>query len=248
MGWIRLLWKLPPALVHVAVGYFTIKLVFPRLDKPARERRVHVWSRKMLRIAGIDLVVKGTPSAGPALLVANHISWLDIMAMHATCYCAFVAKSDLKHWPLVGTLATGVGTLYIERASRRDAHRMVDAVASALKGSEVVAIFPEGTTGDGVTLKPFHANLLQAAIDAHAPIQPLSVRFVDAATGRVSFAPRYIDDDALVVSLWNTLTAARLRAEINFGEAQLAQGRTRREWAHALRAEIETLRDQQGPA
>ena len=244
MRLLKLLWKLARAVLHAAHGYYTIKTLFPRLAKADRERRVHVWAGQMLRIVGIDLQVLGVPpSTGPVLLVANHISWLDIVVMHAAHYCRFVSKSELKGWPLVSTLSDGAGTLYIERESRRDAHRMVHLMADHLRAGDVLAVFPEGTTGDGVTLKPFHANLIQAAIEASVPAQPIALKFVDAQTGAVSFAPRYIDDDTLWFSIWQTLTAPPLRAVVTFGPTQHAAGKTRREWAHALRHDIEQLKN-----
>ena len=238
----RLLWKLLRAVIHTVQGYWTIRTVFPKLEQKERDRRVNVWARQMLLIVGIELRVTGVAAAGPVLLVSNHISWLDIVVLHAARHCRFVSKADVKDWPLVSTLANGSGTLYIERESRRDAHRMVQKMAESLQAGDVLAVFPEGTTGDGITLKPFHANLFQAAIEANAPVQPVALKFVDVQTGLLSFAPRYIDDDSLGTSLWNTLTAPPLRAVVNFGDAQTAQGRNRREWAQALKVEIESLR------
>ena len=236
------LWKLLRAVIHTAWGFWTIRRVFPKLEQKEQERRVNVWAKQMLDIVGVELRVTGVPSEGPVLLVANHISWLDIVVMHAARHCRFVSKADVRHWPLVSTLANGSGTLYVERESRRDAHRVVQQMAESLRAGDVLAVFPEGTTGDGVTLKAFHANLIQAAIEADAPVQPIALKFVDAKTGAISFAPRYVDDDTLGVSIWNTLTALPLRAVVVFGEPQLAQGRARREWAQALKLDIEKLR------
>ncbi|OOG42283.1 1-acyl-sn-glycerol-3-phosphate acyltransferase [Polaromonas sp. A23] len=242
MRQVRAAGRLLRALAHIAGGIWTILTLFPRLGQPAKEARVQVWAMAMLKLVGIELAVRGTPAAGgPVLLVANHLSWLDIVVLHASRYCRFVSKADIKHWPLVGTLAGGAGTLYIERESRRDAHRVVHHMAERLKLGEVLAVFPEGTTADGVTLKPFHANLLQAAISTEAPVQPIALRFVDADTGLTSFAPRYIDDDSIFVSIWETLCVRRLRAEVVFGEPQYCRGRDRRTWAADLRAEIERL-------
>lgn len=239
----RAIWRLLWALSHIAGGMWTIVFRFPKLTQHEREARVHAWAQAMLRGVGITLVLQGRPVAqGPALLVANHLSWLDIVVMHASRYCRFVSKSDIKHWPLVGTLASGAGTLYIERASRRDAHRVVHHMVERLQLGEVLAVFPEGTTGDGITMKPFHANLLQAAISADAPVQPLALRFVDVGTGQTSFAPRYIDDDSIFVSIWQTLCVKELRAEVVFGEAQHCNGRDRRVWATDLQKEVERLR------
>lgn len=238
----RAVWRLLRALAHIALGMGTILTLFPRLGQPAKEARVQAWALAMLKIVGIELLVRGTPVAqGPALLVANHLSWLDIVVLHASRYCRFVSKSDIKHWPLVGTLAGGAGTLYIERESRRDAHRVVHHMTRQLQLGDVLAVFPEGTTGDGTRLKPFHANLLQAAISAHAPVQPVALHFVDAATGQTCFAPRYIDDDSIFVSIWETLNVRHLRAEVTFGEPQPCHGRDRRTWAADLQRDVERL-------
>ncbi|MDI1275733.1 1-acyl-sn-glycerol-3-phosphate acyltransferase [Polaromonas sp.] len=235
-------WRLLRALAHIAVGMWTILTLFPRLGQPAKEARVQVWAMAMLKIVGIELLVRGSPVAeGPALLVANHLSWLDIVVLHASRYCRFVSKSDIRHWPLVGTLAGGAGTLYIERESRRDAHRVVHHMTRQLQLGDVLAVFPEGTTGDGTRLKPFHANLLQAAISANAPVQPVALRFVDADTGQTCFAPRYIDDDSIFVSIWETLSVRHLRAEVTFGNPQPCDGRDRRTWAVDLQREVERL-------
>lgn len=230
-------------MAHTARGFWTIKTLFPRLEQQDRHARVHVWAGQMLGIAGIQLVVNGTPPAeGPLLLVANHISWLDILVIHASRHCRFVSKSDIKKWPLVGTLADGAGTMYLERSSRRDAHRVVAQMAERLRAGDILAVFPEGTTGDGITLKPFHANLIQAAIEAQVPAQPVALKFIDAASGEPSFAPSYVDDETLVGSIWRTLTAPPLVAVVTFGSAHSHEGQNRRMWAQALRQDIEQLR------
>ena len=237
------LWKLSRAMVHAAQGFWTIKTVFPKIEQDDRHARVHVWAGQMLQIVGIQLVVNGTPPAeGPVLLVANHISWLDILVMHASRHCRFVSKSDIKKWPFVATLADGGGTMYLERESRRDAHRVVTQMAERLRAGDILAVFPEGTTGDGITLKPFHANLIQAAIEAQVPAQPVALKFIDAASGELSFAPSYVDDETLAGSIWRTLTAPPLVAVVTFGSAHSHEGQTRRVWAQALREDIEQLR------
>ncbi len=230
-------------MLHFGRGLWLVLLHFPRMSPQQQEVAVQVWSGVMLRRLGIRLVVHGTPPrAGPVLLVSNHISWLDIGVLHAARHCRFVSKADVAHWPLVGPLARGSGTLFIERESRRDAMRVVHQMADALRAGDVLAVFPEGTTGDGTTLLPFHANLLQAAISAQAPIQPMALQYLDGATGARSFAPCYIGDDTLLESLWRTLSARDVVAEVRFGEPQMAVGRDRRAWAADLRTAIAELR------
>ncbi len=229
-------------IVQVLRGYWTIRTLFPKLNDEQQARYVEVWARGMLAIIGIQVRVKGHPAPGPVLMAANHISWLDILVMHAACHCRFVAKSEIRSWPLVGVLTTGGGSLYIERGSNRDAMRVVHQMAAALQQGQVLAVFPEGGTGDGVTLLPFHANLLQAAISAGAPIQPIALQFLDAQTQQTSLAPCYRDTDTLVSSLWRTLCAPPLLAQVRYGESQIAQGRNRREWASDLQETVAHLR------
>lgn len=239
----RAVFKLLRGVWHVVLGWFTIYFRFPQLNQQQRDARVQVWAMQLLRIWGIDLEVRGKPvTLGPALLVCNHISWLDILVIHATRHCRFVSKSELRDWPVLGTLATGGGTLYIERAQRKDAMRMVKDMAKSLREGDVLAVFPEGTTGDGIGMLPFHANLIQSAIEAEAPIQPLALQFVDANTNEISMSARYIDDDTLLDSVWSTLNARGLKAVVNFGELQQSQERDRRTWAHDLREEVMRLK------
>ena len=240
---LRAVARLASALAHALGGWWTITYAFPKLTPPQREECVQQWARKMLAILGIELRLSGAPPAhGPMLLVANHISWLDILVMHAARHCRFVAKADVRRWPLIGTLATGAGTLYIERESRRDAMRVVHHMAESLRAGDILAVFPEGTTSDGRALLPFHANLLQAAISADAPVQPVALSFVDAASGEMSTAASYIGDDTLVGSLWRTVTAPSLAAVVVFGVPEGAQGRGRRAWAVALHDAVARLR------
>lgn len=240
---LRAAWKLGRGFVHAVRGMLIIVFLFPRWDQPRRNARVQSWAREMLGVLGIRLELRGQPPmTGPMLLAANHISWLDILVMHAARHCRFVAKAEVRRWPLIGRLATGGGTLYIERESRRDAMRVVHHIAESLQRGEIVAVFPEGTTSDGVTLLPFHANLIQAAISADAPVQPVALSFIDARTGDLSLSPCYIGDDTLVGSIWRTLSGPPLAAVVHYGEPQKAQGRGRREWAADLRSVVEDLR------
>ena len=245
MKQLRACWRLCRVVAHVLVGAWTIRFNFSHLSQPERNAAVQAWARTMLAQLAIKLVVEGQPpQSGPVLLAANHISWLDIVVMHAARHCRFISKADVQHWPIVGTLASGAGTLYIERESRRDAMRVVHHMAERLQAGDILAVFPEGTTGDGVALLPFHANLLQAAISVQAPIQPVALHFMDGATGAQSFAPCYVGDDTLLGSLWRTLCTDGLVAVVRFGDPQLSEGRDRRAWAVDLRETIAQMRAQ----
>jgi 1-acyl-sn-glycerol-3-phosphate acyltransferase len=240
---LRACWRLLRVLGHIAKGLWIVALRFPALSPDQQHARVQVWSLELLAHAGISLRIEGQPPMnGPVMLVANHISWLDIPVMHAARYCRFVSKSDVQGWPLIGTLATAAGTLYIERSSRRDALRMVGSMQEALERGEVLAVFPEGTTGNGREMLPFHANLVQAAVAADAPVQPVGLRFVDKRSGATSYAPSYIGDETLVGSVWRTLSASAIEAVVNYGEPQRPAGRDRRALTQDLRDAVDQLR------
>lgn len=239
---LRALWRGLRGTAHVARGLWVIRTEFGRLTPAQTELLVREWTRRMLIIMGVELVVEGEPPEhGPMLQVANHMSWLDILVMNGARPSRFVSKSDAQHWPVLGSLVTGAGTLYLERGNRRSAMRVVHHMAERLELGDVLSVFPEGTTGDGRELLPFHANLLQAAIVARAPVLPIALRFVRGGSGESHPAPLYVGDTTLVASIWAVLMADDLRAVVRYGEPQLAQGRDRRAWAHDLRAEVERL-------
>lgn len=245
MRQLRAAWRALRAIGHVLRGLWIIRSKFGRLTLPQTQLLVREWSRQMLAILGVELLVQGTPPAhGPLLMVSNHMSWLDILVLNAAHPSRFVSKADVKSWPLLGSLITGAGTLYIERESRRDAMRVVHRMAERLRAGDVLTVFPEGTTGDGRALLPFHANLLQAAIAANAPVLPLALSFVDSVRGGRHDAPLFIGDTTLVASIWTTLCADGVQAQVRYGEAQPPRGRDRRTWSQDLRTEVERLRSQ----
>jgi 1-acyl-sn-glycerol-3-phosphate acyltransferase len=235
--------KLARVALHLLHGLLVVYVIFPKLTQPQRNKRIEVWAGALLAKLAIKLIVNGRPpKTGPMLLVSNHISWLDILVIHAAGHCRFVSKADIKHWPVLGTLTTSAGTLYIERESRRDAMRVVHHMSEALVDGDIVAVFPEGTTGNGVDMLPFHANLLQAAIAVDAPIQPIALSFKDTVTGQISQAASFVGDETLLGSLWNTLKSCNLAAVATYGVPQWANGRDRRTWAADLSTEIASLK------
>ena len=198
---------------------------------------VQTWSKELLAILNVTLVLKGgQPALG--LVVANHVSWLDILVMNASHPVRFLSKSDVKAWPLLGRLIEGSGTLFIERSKRRDALRVVQTITGYLRDGHRIAVFPEGTTNDGLNVLPFHSNLIQAALDASCPVTPVGIQYLDAGRGTRSMAPAYVNDDTLLSSVWRTLRQGPLVAEVAVGSPQLADGRDRRQWAQDLHTAV----------
>ena len=235
---LRALWRLARAVLHGLHGILIVLLRFPGLDLAARRERIRWWSLKMLQCLGLELQVQGEFRAGGNLIVANHISWLDIMAVHAVCPRArFVSKADVQGWPLINRLVDCAQTLYLKREQRRDAMRVVHEMAQALKDGDCVAVFPEGTTGDGRTLLPFHANMLQAAIAVEAPIQPVALRYADDF-GSISAAVEFLGETTLAQSLWMIARGQGLRVSVTVLSARATAHADRRALATLLRQDI----------
>lgn len=235
---LRAAWRLLRCVVHGLHGLAIALLCFDGLDAAQRHARIRWWSTKTLRLMGITLQVEGSVRPGGTLLVANHVSWLDITALHAVVpHARFVSKSDIQSWPLLARLADAADTLYLERERKRDALRVVHLVAQALDQGQTVAVFPEGTTSDGRTLLPFHANLLQAAISTGTPVQPVALRFSDAQAP-ISAAVEFVGATTLVESLWRVACADGLVAHLTLLPARGSRHADRRALAQTLRADI----------
>ncbi len=209
---------------------------FPRLDAAGRHARIGWWSAGLVRHAGLALHVSGTaPRPGATLVVANHVSFLDIAAIHAAVpHARFVSKADVLAWPLLGWLIKNAGTLFIERERKRDALRVVHAMAESLQRGETVAVFPEGTTGPGDELLPFHANLLQAAIATGTPVQPVVLRY--AAPGeRFATAAQFLGETTLLQAVWRMVAAPGLAVHVHILPPVSTEHADRRALAEHLR-------------
>ena len=243
--WPLAAWRLLRSVVHGVHGLTIVLLRFHSIDAAQREAYIQWWATKMLRTMGIALRVEGTPRAGGTLMVLNHVSWLDIMAVHAVCPRArFVSKADVRQWPLVSRLVDAAGTLYLERERKRDALRVVHVMASALTAGEIVAVFPEGTTSDGRALLPFHANLLQAAIATGAPVQPVALRFSDRYDAVMSRAIEFVGETTLLQSLWRVAGGDDVVVRVQLLPTVATAGAERRALSESLRARIGLALDQ----
>jgi 1-acyl-sn-glycerol-3-phosphate acyltransferase len=176
---------------------------------------VRWWCRAVVRASGVRVRVSGaTGSTGGVLLVANHISWLDIPLLAAVRPARMLAKSEIRQWPVAGWLTARSGALFIERDRLRVLPDTVARIADALRGGAAVAVFPEGSTWCGRAQGPFRRAVFQAALDSGAPVQPVSLRY-RLVDGGSSTAPAYIGDDSLLVSVWRVVSARGLIAEVD---------------------------------
>jgi len=206
-------YRLLRVVLHLFAGLLTCMLVFPWLGARRREWCIRRWSAMLLSICGLKVRVVGAAGVPHALVVANHVSWLDIFVINSLHPCRFVAKSEIHSWPLIGRLCAMAGTIFITRGRVRDVRRIYEGLVHALEADERVAFFPEGTTAAQGSLLPFHSNLFEAAIEAGVPIQPYVLRYVDAQGG-FHPAAEFIGDTTFVQSLLMILRARNMTAQL----------------------------------
>lgn len=181
MRYFRITYRLLLLAIHVAVGLIIIATLLRHGEKRspnARERDVIIWwQRRAARILGLRVRVLGIPPEQPVLMVSNHISWLDIPVLGSLVPVSFVSKIEIRRWPLLGVLAGRSGTLFIARGGRNAANRAAEQIAFRLRRGDSVAVFPEGTTTEGDSVRRFHPRLFGGATHAEADIQPVAIRY-----------------------------------------------------------------------
>ncbi len=216
----RLFWRLLRLAAHFLAGaLITALLVGFRglgLEKPDVPPIIQWWQGRVVRLLGLRLRVSGKPLPGPALLVANHISWLDIPALGSLQHMAFLSKAEVRAWPLMGWMAEFGGTLFIERGNHQSAI-IRESIQRRLDEGETVVFFPEGTTTDGSEVCRFHPRLFAAVQRNGSSLQPVSLRY-RPAPGRESVAP-FIGDDELLPHLMRVLREPWIEVEICFLKA-----------------------------
>ncbi|MFF9126807.1 lysophospholipid acyltransferase family protein [Streptomyces sp. NPDC014889] len=177
---------------------------------------VRRWCRAVVRASGVRVRITGAaPPTGGLLLVANHISWLDIPLLAAVRPARMLAKTEIRGWPVAGALAARGGALFIERDRLRALPATVAHIAGELRAGAAVAAFPEGSTWCGRAQGAFRRAVFQAALDAGVPVQPVRLRYLSHAGGAASTAPAFVGDDSLLTSLWRVATARGLIAEVD---------------------------------
>lgn len=210
---------------------------FPFLGDAVRLRFRAGWSAALLRALGVKLEADLTHVAPGVLLVANHISWIDILVINAVLPTAFVSKEEIRHWPVIGRLAAKNDTVFLRRGSRGHARIINAQIAEILAQGRHVAVFPEGTTTDGRSLLHFHAALLQPALAAGRPVLPVAISYWEP-DGQRSLAPRYDGDISLGQCTRAILGRKRLIARLVTTPLRGLNGEDRRQVAAEAREAI----------
>jgi 1-acyl-sn-glycerol-3-phosphate acyltransferase len=218
-------------------AFWILWIKFPRLSRERKLEEIKAWSQHTLEILGIQVLHETSltqieQSAAPLMFVANHVSWIDALIIQSIQPSIFVAKAEVKAWPIVGSIAKGCGVVFVDRGSPSSARRMVDEVSSALHHGYCVAVFPEGTSSEGSSVSLFHTNLFEAAINHHIQIQPLAIRYTNPNTGALCLKAAFIGDIGFVQSLHQVMTSTGIQAKVHAGDMLSPQGHSRRTLAH----------------
>lgn len=224
-------------ILHFLWGAFLVATVYPLSRDAFRLWLKRNWSRQLLAILGVRLDSNLSGIEPGSLIVANHISWLDIYAINAVRPSAFVSKAEVRGWPLIGWLSSQTDTIFLRRDSRRHASAVNDEIAEMLAKNKDVVIFPEGTTTDGTKLLKFHSALLQSAIAAGRPVQPVALSYFDAA-GQRSLAPVYAGETTMAQCLSAIFAHRRLVVRLRPTPALDANGQRRGDLARTAQGAI----------
>lgn len=219
---LRYMYRVPLLVLHVLLAIVLALAVFTwtrdsiarKGREPLPHRLIRWWSRMLLRIFGFRVHRFGTPLPDPVMFVCNHSSWLDIELLHTQRAACFVAKAEIARWPLVGWLAACGGTIFHRRGSNHSLSVVMKAMTRCLDRGRSVAVFPEGGTNDGRTLKVFHARIFQAALDADVPVQPAALRFT--RRGERCFDAAFLPDEGFLGNFLRLLGDPPLDVEVHF--------------------------------
>lgn len=235
---LKLAWRLSRVILHILTGLCTCMLVFPWIGPARRMGHIQRWSQRVLCTFAITVEQTGELAVLPnALLVANHISWVDVFVINARFPSRFVAKSEVRAWPLIGPLSALAGTVFVARGRQSDLKRTVGELARKLRAGERIACFPEGTSAAQGDLQPFRANLFESAIDARVPVQALAVSYVDD-DGALHPSVEYIATTSLAESMLAILAGKPIRARLHALPALATEGVSRRALAMSSEEQV----------
>ena len=211
--------------------------LYPFSSVSRRAQLKQRWSKKVLDILAIKLDTHPTEAPCGCLVIANHISWLDIFAINAVRPAAFIAKAEIRQWPLIGWLAAHNDTVFLHRGSHGHARVVNTKIDELLNSGNDVALFPEGTTTDGTRLLGFHAALLQPAIETGRPILPLAISYLNAS-GSISLAPSFAGETSLMQCVFAILASPQLTVRLTPLPIIESTDKSRRELSQAAHTAI----------
>jgi 1-acyl-sn-glycerol-3-phosphate acyltransferase len=219
-----------------ADAFAILWLKFPRATREQKLAHIQAWSRHVLDLMDVQLNIDPTvnciSTTNTQLLVSNHVSWLDVLVIQSLRPSVFVAKSEVRDWPLVGRLTQACGVVFVDRRSSSSARRMVDDVSNALHQGDCVASFPEGTSSEGHGVCVFHANLFEAAIRGEIEVLPLALRYTEMNTRALCLKAAFVGELSFIKSLHQVISTTKINVHVKIGESISPNGHSRRTLAH----------------
>lgn len=233
-------WRISRILLHVVIGLILAALALPISNRWMRLGLIQWWCKRLLHCFNLRVITTGSVPdirTHGALLLANHISWADIHAINSVIPVRFVAKMEIKDWPVFGYLVKKSGTIFINRTRQRDAARVVNICSHALKLNDNLCVFPEGTTTEGLSVLPFKSSLLEAAIAAGAPLLPVAIRY-PRPDGQPNLEAAYAGDTSILNSMRAYLHMQQPVIHLHFCPAIQTAGLSRQSLAQQAHANI----------
>ena len=227
-------------ILHTLTGFVIAGLLLPIISKPRKNSLIRWWCKKLLAVFNIKVMVTGDiPRADltHAMIIANHISWVDIHVLNSILPLRFIAKSDIIHWPIFGFFAKRVNTLFVERAKKQDALRVIDITTESLQSGDRLCLFPEGTTTDGTCVLPFKSSLIEAAIRADTAIYPVAIRY-PLLDDSINTAMAYAGETTLIEAMQQALAIKYPVVVVHFLEPMTTKNQDRRSLALLTREVI----------
>lgn len=234
-------WRLIRLVTHLLRGFYLLafaeKVTLADHQRVPHPQVVSDWMLGLLKMMNIELQVTGDRPHTKALLVANHISWLDIPVIAAASHANFLAKYEISRWPVIGWMSRSTGTLFIRRG-KGEAQQIAEAIMQRLDGDRQLALFPEGTTSEGTGVRPFFARLFSAAIDTNTPVVPVTLYY--SVDGLQDSQAPYVGNQSFMSNLLQLLGRPGSRVDISFHPAIDPQGMDRKTLAEASRQAIDS--------
>jgi 1-acyl-sn-glycerol-3-phosphate acyltransferase len=218
---------LPLLALYILSGVLIVNVLYFLVPRTIFRRFIIAWMGVLLRLLRIKIILHGRFEAAPVLIVANHVSWLDIPVLLVLLKPSIVSKKELKHWPLIGKPAEKFGTLFLARGDSEDTRLLSNQIAFLLTQRKKIAVFPEGTTTNGRTVQRFYPRLFQAAIYAKAPVQPVAICYTDKYNRLDDKAP-FVGDDDLLSHLWRFVGSAKTIVHVHALPPLMSAGASRR--------------------
>ncbi|WP_071057796.1 1-acyl-sn-glycerol-3-phosphate acyltransferase [Pelistega sp. MC2] len=215
MSYLRFTIRVIGLLCVLILGLFIAFAIYAWLGKTQKEWVLSNWSKLLMSTTGVRITQEGQPiMGGPVMLTANHVSWIDIFIINSQRATSFIAKSEIRQWPVIGWLVAAVGTIFIQRGSRQAVIDINAGMADYFKENTCIGLFPEGTTSDGFTVLHMFSGLLEGAMNARVPIQPVALLFTykGKRSGRVAF----VGEQTLVANIWVLLSSKDVGVTVRF--------------------------------